>query len=356
MKPLSLLQRDIFGQIGAKDLIIISRQLATMIKAGVPIVQSLRMIIRQIKKETARRMITQIIQDIEGGSSLSRALTRYPHVFSPFYVSVVRAGEASGRLTYALNALADYQEQNYLFIRKIRAALSYPGLILIAIVIVVIVVFTVIMPQLVNIFADADVELPFATRLVIGVANFFQAYWLIISLVGVVLALIARSYFKTPDGRYVASTLVLHLPVLKNLFSKIYLTRLTSILHTLFDSDVPVLESLRLAEQSIGNRVYQRILRDTATAVKDGVPISSVWEHEPFIPPLLTAVVGVGEKSGEVSQAFAEAKKFFQRDVEDTLNTITVLLEPLMVVVLGLGVGFVVAAVLLPIYNLVLVI
>lgn len=217
------------------------------------------------------------------------------------------------------------------------------------------IVFTQVVPQLARLFQDAKVELPLPTRIVVGIATFFENYWYIIIAMAILFGIIGRSYLRTPEGRYTVSTLALRIPIIRNLFQKVYLARLTSILHTLLKSDVPILESLALARQAMGNKVYQRIMTDTIKAVQDGAPISTVWEHEPFIPPMLSTIVSVGEKSGQVAEAFQEANRFFKRDVEEILNTITVLLEPVMVILLGIGVAIIVSAVLLPIYNLVLV-
>lgn len=355
-KLTSWLSKDIVGgKVGAKDLIFISRQLATMIRAGVPVIQALRMMLRQAKKSKLRSLITSLVVEVEGGNSLSFAMSKHPKVFNTFFLGVLRSGEASGRLSGALDSLATYQEQSYNFTRKIQTALTYPLLILITIIIVIVLIFVFIMPQLIKLFADANVDLPLPTIIVVGVAVFFQKYWYVVLTLMIVLGLLARSYLKTPEGRFTLSTYVLRIPVVRALFSKIYLARLTSVLHTLFDSDVPIIESLRLARESMGNRVYQKIMDDTIKGVQDGISISAIWDNEPYIPSLLTALVNVGERSGKITTSLQEAQRFFQREVDDALNTISVLLEPLMIIVLGIGVAIIVAAVLLPIYNLVLV-
>lgn len=352
----SFLNITIFsGRISTKDLALFSRQLAVMIRAGVPIVQALDTISRQTSKENFKNILQEMIADVKGGSSFSQAMSKHPKVFSQFLMGIIETGEASGQLLQSLTTLADYLERDYAFWRKLWSALAYPALILVTIVIVGAIVFTQVVPQLSQLFSEAKVELPLPTRIVIGVSNFIQSYWYILAAAAVFLGILLRSYLKTPEGRYTLSTVALSTPIIKNIFQKVYLSRLTSVLHTLLKSNVPILESLRLTRQSMGNRVYQRIMDDTIAAVKDGAPMSSVWEHEPYIPAMLSTIVGVGEKGGQVAESLREANRFFQRDVEEILGTITVLLEPLMVVMLGVGVAIMVAAVLLPIYNLVLV-
>jgi type II secretory pathway component PulF len=351
----SFFKWQLFGRPGARDIIILSRELATMIKAGVPLVQAFEMLIRQSTKPILTHALEDIARSIEGGNSLSMALSRHPQLFNSFYLGVIQSGEASGRLTHSFETLADFQEQDYIFRRKIQTALTYPAVILVAIIIVMIIIFAVIMPQLVQLFADAEVQLPWATRLVIGLADFFRSFWYVLFFLSLILFVIGRSYARTPEGSYVISSTLLRIPGLSGLLKKMYLTRLTSVLHTLFDSDVPVIETLKLARKSMNNKVYERIMTNTLHGVKNGATISSLWEREPHIPPLLIAIVSVGERSGELSQAFAQAQTFFVRDVDNALNTIAILLEPIMVILLGIGVTIIVASVLLPIYNLVLV-
>lgn len=348
---------NVFGdRVRMRDLILFARQLSAMIRAGVPIVQSLEALSTQIPRRSFRAVLEKLIQAIEGGDSFSIALSRHHTVFSPFFLGLVRTGESSGQLGQALNSLADYLEQDYIFRRKVISSLTYPALILVTMVVVTIIVFAFVLPQLVELFADANVTLPLPTRIVLGLVNFWTGYWYIMLTFFIALGFIFRSWIKTVEGRYAVSSAVLRLPVVNALFQKVYLARLTSMLHILFNSDVPVLESLQLVELAMGNKVYQKIMGTTRQAVKDGSPISTVWENEPFIPPLLTALVHVGEQSGQLDKSFDEANRFFKREVEELLSTITVLIEPLIVIILGIGVAILVAAVFLPIYNLVLTI
>ncbi len=352
----NLFNQDVFSKIRTKDLVLFSRQLSAMIRAGVPILESLQALIKQAEKQKLRSLLQGIASDVEGGSSLSSALTKHSAIFSPFFTGVVRTGEVSGLLSESLATLSVYLEQNYVFVRKVRSALLYPAFVLVGVMIVVLLMFLYIVPQLVVLFEEAQVELPLPTRILIFSTDIIQGYWYLLVPITLVVVLIARSYLRTTEGWYAASALLLKLPLLRPMFTKIYLTRLTSILHTLFRSDVPVIESLTIARDSIGNAVFERILDQTQNSVKDGASISEIWENEPYIPTMLTTMVSVGERSGELQNSFAEAQRFFQRDVDEILNTLSVFLEPILVIILGLAVALVVAGVLLPIYNLVLVI
>jgi type II secretory pathway component PulF len=354
-KESSLLQRNVWGgQVRTKELILFARQVSSMIQAGVPILSALRSVEHQTSRPVFQRVLQRLARDIENGDSLSLAMAKHPNVFSPFFLGIIRTGEASGKLAESLATLAEYSEQEYLFRRKIISALIYPGLIISTMLVVSIIVFAFVLPQLIELFADAQVTLPLPTRIVLAVTTFWINYWYVVALLVVALTFVIRSYVRTPEGRYTLSSVVLRIPVFKILFQRIYLARLTSMLHTLLSSNVPLLESLQLVEKAIGNRVYQRLMSDTVRAVRDGASISSVWQHEPQIPPLLATMVSTGEHSGQVDRALAEANRFFKRDVEEAFNFITVLFEPIVVIILGIGVAILVAAVFLPIYNLVL--
>ena len=344
------------GRVGTKELIMFFREAASMIQAGVPIIETLKALQKQSRKNRLVKVLGEIVYDIEAGESLSIALSKHPITFNQFVLGIVRIGEASGKLGTSLDAIAKQIEEEYAFTRKVRAALIYPVFVLVLVIILVFIMFIFVLPQLVALFNDANVPLPLPTRILIAITNFMTNYYALLIAVAVGLGLLFRSWVRTAEGRYTFSTIMLGIPIFKEIIQKVYLARITSILATLFASDVPIIEALGLARESIGNKVYQRILDDTIQAVKDGASISYVWGSEPYIPAMLTTMVSVGERSGEISKSFTLANKFFARDVADILETITILLEPLLIIILGIGVGIIVGSVLLPIYNLVLVI
>lgn len=343
-------------RVGTKDLIVFFREASSMILSGVPVLETLKALQVQSRREKLSSIIRDVIYDIEAGESLSIALSKHSTTFNQFILGIIRTGEASGKLGDSLNSIANQLEEEYSFQRKIRAALIYPAFVLVLVVVLVIIMFAFVLPQLVDLFQDAGIELPLPTRILIAITNFLTTYWVILLTCAVALGLLFRSWIRTAEGRYTFSSMTLSVPLLREIIQKVYLARMTSALSTLFASDVPVMEALSLTRESIGNRVYQRILDNTIQSIKDGASISYVWSQEPHIPAMLTTMVSVGEKSGEVSKSFAQANKFFSRDVADILETITILLEPILIVILGIGVGIIVASVLLPIYNLVLVI
>ncbi len=344
------------GHIGVKELIMFFREAASMIQAGVPIIETLKALQKQSMKQRLTQVLGELVYDVEAGESLSIAFSKHPSVFNQFVLGIVRIGEASGKLGASLDSIANQMEEEYGFERKVRAALIYPIFVLALVIVLILVMFTYVLPQLVTLFEDANVALPLPTRILIGITNFLTGYYGILITICVALGFLFRSWIRTAEGRYTFSTMLLGIPVLKEVIQKVYLARMTSVLATLFASDVPILEALTLTREAIGNRVYQRILDDTVQAVKDGASISYVWGNEQYIPAMLTTMVSVGERSGEISKSFTLANRFFARDVSDILETITILLEPILIIILGIGVGVIVGSVLLPIYNLVLVI
>ena len=352
----AILSMNIGGrQVAAKELIVFSRQLGSMIAAGVPILEALKALVEETSNASFRRTLESVAYDIEGGASLSQSLAKYPDVFNLFFQGVVRTGEASGRLSESLATMADYLESNYVFTRKVKSAVVYPIFVISAVVVVVILMFVFVVPQLLTLFEEASVTLPLPTRILIGIVGFLKSFWLILVSLLVASVLLVRSYLRTEDGQYALSAVSLYLPGIKHLVGKIYLARLTSVLHTLFSSDVPVIESLSIAKDSLGNRVFQNLLAKTSQAVKDGASMSAVWQHEPHIPAMLTTMVSVGERSGNIDKTFGEANRFFRRDVEEILTSLTTFIEPILVIILAIGVAIIVAAILLPIYNLVMV-
>ncbi|MEO6077682.1 MAG: type II secretion system F family protein, partial [Candidatus Andersenbacteria bacterium] len=261
VKEGSVLHRSIgsFG-VSMKDLILFFREGSSMINAGVPILETLQALQKQMKKQAFQSVIQEIIYDIESGESLSIAMSKHPAVFNQFVLGIIRTGEASGKLGQSLIAIADQLEEEYGFTRSVRAALIYPIFVLVIVVLLVIIMFTFVLPQLVTLFDDAHVQLPLVTRILIAITHFLTTSWPVLLTVIVALGFLFRSWIRTTEGRYTFSTWMLQVPVLKEIIQKVYLARMTSILSTLFASDVPIIEALGLARESIGNRVYQRIL------------------------------------------------------------------------------------------------
>lgn len=344
------------GGVRIRDRAIFARELSTMIEAGIPILQALRILAQQTESARLADILRNVSYEVEGGSPLSNALEKYPRAFSDFFISMVRSGEASGQVSRSLSALADHEERDAELIRKVRTALLYPIFVLAVMIVLVLVMANFVMPQLTDLFREANVSLPLITRLLLGVTLFLQGYWWFVLLFLGIAGYIAFAYLRTPEGQYNLSSFVLRVPGLSTLLQKLYLARFSGALQTLLDAEVPVVRALLIARDVLSNRVYQEIIERTAEDVKNGSTISQAFERYPDVPMMVSAIVSVGERSGQLGRAFGNIHRFYRRDVDDALGNLTALIEPVVIILVGVGVAFLLAAVLLPLYGLVQVI
>lgn len=357
VKELGIFRRELkFGGVKIRDRAVFSRQLATMIEAGIPILQAIRVLVQQTENARLSDILREVSYEVEGGNSLSNALEKYPRVFSEFFVSMVRSGEASGRVSAALSTLADHEERDAELVRKVRTALIYPTFIIVVMIVLMIIMSAFVLPQLITLFAEANVRLPWTTRVLIAVTTFTQKFWWFILLFVGFAAYLLFAYLKTPEGRYNGSALLLRLPGMGRLLRKLYLARFSGALETLIEAEVPVVRALLISRDVLTNRVYQAIIDRTVEDVKGGSPISTALERYPEIPIMVSEMISVGERSGQLAQAFGAIHRFFRRDVDDALANLTALIEPVVIVLIGIGVAILLSAVLMPIYQLVQVI
>ena len=341
-----------FDRVSSRDLVIFSRQLSTLFQAKVPVTQSLRTLAAETESVGLREAAGTILDDVSGGASLSQALGRHPDIFSRFYISMVRAGEEAGKLEEVFLYLADYLERTYALVSKARNALMYPAFVLVAFIGVIIVMLVVVIPRLTAIFADLGQAVPLYTRIIIAISQFLQAWGIVLLMLVAVAAVAAWRYARTARGRLGFDPLKIQLPIIGNLLRKIYLTRLADNLSTLIVAGIPIIRALEITADVVSNRVYQQIINDAAESVKAGNTISVSFEKYREIPPLITQMIRVGEESGKLDFILKSAAGFYQRDVDNLLENFVSLIEPALIIFLGLGVGVLVAAVLVPLYNL----
>ncbi len=344
----------IFSRVKKREIVIFSRQLSVLVDAQVPLIEALQTLAEQTETSAFRKKLQAIAADIDAGTSLSRALSSYPKLFSKFYRSVVEAGEVSGRLQEVLLYLADHEERSYDLNRKVRGALIYPAFIIFSIVVVGAIMMIFVVPQLTSIFEETGAELPILTRIVVAVSNFLQGYWWLALILLVGAAFGGVRYVRTSGGRELWDTFLLNVPVLKILFRKIYLTRFAENLSTLIKGGVPIIEALRITGEVVGNTIYQRVIVESAEAVSRGGTISSVLADQKgeYIPKLVVQMVHVGEETGKLDGILAKIGSFYKKDVDNMVDNLTTLIQPILILVLGAAAGILVAAILLPIYNL----
>lgn len=344
---------DIFSNhVGYKDVVLFSRQLSTLVGARVPILQALRILESQLTSKPLVRITKNLITSIEGGESLSLALSKHPSVFGNIYISLVRSGEAAGKVGESLLYLADQLEKDYDLRSKVKGAMTYPAFVLSALGIVGVLMFKFVLPNLTSVLKEQNAELPFVSKILISFTDFFQVYWWLVLLLFAGLAVAFRFYIQSVGGRYVWDRLKSHLPIVGDILEKIYLARFSRNLATLVAGGIPIITALKIISEIINNVVYRDILLDAAKEVTNGKTISDSLAKYPEFPPLVTQMVRVGEQTAALDTILIKLASFYEKEVDAKISTLSSLMEPVIMIILGLGVGILVAGVLLPIYNL----
>jgi len=338
--------------IKTKDLVIFSRQFAVMISASVPVVESLLILIDQTDNISLRNMVSEIAFEVDGGAFLSDAFAKRPRIFSEFFINIIKSGETSGKLDDVLTYLADEMEKSYDMAAKIKGAMIYPLFIISSLFAVGIVLMVYVIPNLTAILTETGAELPFSTRLVIGVSDFLKNYSLPLIAVLVAMIIGIKFYLKTYRGRKNLDIVKLKMPIFGKLFQYIYLMRFSRSLSTLLKGGVTITRSLEIVAEVVGNIVYKELILETLESINDGNPFSAVFEASTYVPKMVPQMISVGEKTGKIDSVLDRITSFYTRESGNMLDNLSKLMEPLIMVLMGVGVGVMVAAVLLPMYNL----
>lgn len=343
-----------FRKIALKTKVVFSRQLATMIDSGLSIVQSLKILSEQERKKNKRfsEIIDAIAAEIEGGTSFSAALRKHPKVFSPIYISLVESGEVSGKLDEVLDRLATQLEKDYDLKKKVKGAMMYPTFIIVAMVVAAGIVVTFVIPQLKSLFEESNAELPVVTKILLKISDFMVSFWwvVIIGVVGIIIAV--RYFLKSKTGRRFWDGLKLKLPVVGMFVKNIYMVRFTRTLSTLISSGLPILDSLKIVSDTVGNVLYKDEINSISRKVESGVALATPLEESKLFPTMVSHMVEVGEKTGNIDKMLGRMANFFDNEVNNTVSALSTLLEPIILLVIAIGVGIFVGAVLLPIYQL----
>lgn len=339
--------------ISQKDLVIFTRQLSTLFEARIPVVESLKTLIGETSRPALRGAIAEILDDVAGGLAISQAMAKHPRIFSPFYVNMVRSGEESGKLQEIFTYLADYLERSYYLASKAKNATIYPAFILVAFTGVLIIMLVVVVPRLVSIFEDTGQTVPFYTQAVIYASLALRRWGLGIVLLGVAVSVAIWRWGLTSTGTFFFHRLQLTFPILGELYRKLYMARLTDNLKTLIVGGIPIIRALSITGDVVGNVVYQRAVQEAIESVKGGGTISSAFEKTREIPILVTQMVRIGETSGRLDFILGSIAKHYQREVDSSLENLVALIEPALIIFLGVGIGLLVGSIMVPLYNLV---
>lgn len=341
-----------FRRVKFSDIVNFTRQLATMVVAGLSLPEALSILRAQATNPTFADVLQDIEHQIVGGGNLGDALSQYPDHFSPIYVALVRAGESSGMLDQVLTRLADTLEDQREFRAKIVGAMIYPIIILIGMVVVIFIMMTVVIPKLTELYRDFGVSLPASTQLLMNLSAFFVRFWWLMILVIGALAVAFHKWRKTPIGELALDNLMLRVPLLGELQKKIILVEFTRTLGMLIASGIHILEGLRILKDSLDNVVFRNAIIDIGKRIEKGFPLGDTFAQYEVFPPIVSQMMKVGEETGKLDDTLNKLAKYFQTESEHMVKGLTTAIEPIIMVILGVGVGFIVMSVITPIYNL----
>lgn len=337
-----------------KDIVVFTRQLATLVDADMPLAEGLRTLAKQVEKPGLKKVVGEISDAVEGGSSLSAALSEYPKLFGSFYVKLVKSGELSGKLQDSLNYLADYLERTQAIISKIKGALAYPAFVISVMIVVSIIMVIYVLPQLLNIFKETGVtDLPITTRVLIAVTDFANRFSILIFGVLIGGGVGAWRYIRTPKGKIFFDGVKIKAPIFGKILRNLYLARISESLATLIKAGISILDAIKITSELIDNKNYQDILLEAEENVRGGGTISEAFAKYEDVPPLVTSMIAIGERTGKLDMMLGHVSKFYRTESENSVQNISQLIEPILVFILGIGVALLVSSVLLPIYSLI---
>ena len=339
-------------KVKPKDVVIFSRQVATLFQAGVSALKAFRLLASENESKALQLELTKVADDIEAGVSLSDALSRRPELFSTFYINMVKAGEESGKLNETFLFLADYLDRDYELRQKIKKALTYPGFVVGTFVLIMIGMFTFVIPKMAALFAENDATLPLVTRIVLSISDIFVKYGLITFPLLIVAGWFFYRWTQTEAGARKVDETKTRLPVFKTLYQRIFLTRLADNMNTMLSSGVPIVKSIDITAAVVDNLVYKDLLMRVSQKVQGGTAFSKALYEEPLVPNILIQMVHIGEETGEIGYILKNLATFYKRELDTSIDNVIGLIEPAMIVGLGVGVGILVSSVLLPMYSL----
>jgi type IV pilus assembly protein PilC len=334
------------------EVVTFTRQLSTMITAGLPLTQSLS-ILGQQSKPAMSRMVAELQREIEGGNTFAKALGKFPRIFSRVYIQLVLAGETGGVLDEVLERLADNMEKDKDFKAKTKGALIYPVIVVIAMIAVAFIMMVFVIPKLTEMYTDFGADLPFATQLLIDISTFVSNFWWLVAVGGFVGGTLFKRWIKTRPGRIVFDRFLLKIPIFGELRSKVTLTEFARTLSLLLGAGISLLQALQIVSEASNNILYREALQDSAKQVEKGISLSqAILRYNKLFPPILGQMIAVGEETGKLDDVLLKLSVYFQSESEHAIKNLTTALEPIIMIVLGLGVGLMVIAIIMPIYNL----
>jgi len=348
-----IMHMDFFSKgVAMKDVVIMSRQLSTLFEAQVSALKAFGLLATNTENKALVAVLNTVYTDIQSGVTISGALARHPEVFSNFYVNMVKAGEESGKLIQTFSYLADYLDRQYQLTSKTKNALVYPAFVIGVFILVMVMMFVFIIPKLAEIIQESGQDIPASTKLVIWASDMLVNYGVFLLLGLIIFVIYVIRLAKSKTGSRYMDRLKITAPIMKNIYTKLYLSRMADNMDTMLSSGIPIIRAIELTGAVVGNRIYEDIMLDTAEAVKAGSSFSDALARHPEIPQIMSQMVRVGEETGSLGNILKTLGHFYSREVNEAVDTLVGLIEPLMIVGLGLGVGLLLTSVLMPIYNI----
>jgi len=342
---------DFFDRVGVKDKAFLSRQLSTMISSGLPLDRAVAVLSAQTKRKVLKDTLERINKDLESGDKFSTAISRHPKVFDKVYVNMVVSGEAVGKLAEVLTHLADKLEGEQKFNSIIQGAIVYPVFIMVVMIVIVFLMMTKVIPQISEIFKESKVDLPWTTNILIGASNFVMNYWWILLIGSVGLVIFVYMFIKTETGGYFVNKIQLNLP--GGIGKDVYMARFASTLGMLLQAGTPIIDAVKITADVMNNRIYKNSLANVANQLERGIPMSVPLEKDPYFPLVIPQMIMVGEQTGRLDEILNNLANYYENESDYKIKGITSLFEPALIVLIGIGVGFIVFSILMPIYQIV---
>ena len=343
----------LIGRVGRKDLIVFTRQLATLLEARLPLNNALKILHEQTTNERLKEAILQVADDVDAGISFSQAMERQASIFPDYYIEMVRAAEITGNLNEVAAFLADYTEKEGDLASKAASALVYPGIVVGLFVVVAFILLTFVYPSLGGVFAENGVALPWYTQVLLNVGNFLNKWWIAVVVAAVALAAVAINYFQTAEGVAMLDEAKIRLPIVKKVYLPVIMARFGNSAALLVHGGIPIAQALEIIGHMVGNVLYRDVVHDIAEDVRQGELLSaSIAKYPTFFPPLISQMVAVGETTGKIEDMFTRLSGIYTREADETTNNLVDLIQPLLIIGIGVMVGLLFASVLIPIYNL----
>jgi len=348
-----LLQMTFFDKgVAQKDVVIMSRQISTLFEAQVSALKAFNLLASNTENAALVKVLNSVSADISSGITISGALAKHPEAFSNFYINMVKAGEESGKLTQTFSYLAEYLDRQYQLTSKTKNALVYPGFVVGVFIAVMTLMFVFIVPRLAAIINESGQEIPLSTKIVMGISDILVHYGIFILIAIVIFIIYLVRLTQSKSGKRYFDRLKITVPIFKNIYQKLYLSRISDNMDTMLSSGIPIIRAIELTGGVVGNSIYEDILTDVTEKVKGGSSFSDALNNHPEIPSIMTGMVRVGEETGSMGNILKTLGHFYAREVNEAIDTLVSLIEPLMIVGLGLGVGLLLTSVLMPIYNI----